>query len=566
MEWNKIRFEYRNFLNSKAKADNAEFASSASKSGHKKVDESQKGAMLSCSIGAVTVGDNCRNPALRLSGALSPGSDKPACAILHISYLASKISLRLDVHEYELLMTCLDSTSIMREKPIPLLDFKGEGGSFTLVSNTNPKSKRHVNEETVFNLGQLQLLTDPLLVERLHIWFTKLTDAMREIIGGDHISSIEMAESELKKKAWDIVHDVLDGTSDNPTEVKGTESSNNGRKAKRLEITGESVEVVVLVSQRDTLHKHEEDSFKLRVGQRGDPPFRIMLGRWFNESGKSASVLRELTLQGAVALRYGEGDCVVFPHQEQGLQVKTMKTVGYQHNRVGYTVETDESFKNANVRIELTNFNKLIRSVQAAQEAYTRSFLAITGTAQHGRLHKPSLLKPPTEKELERATEGAYARMFKNMSQGSHDLNVQFGNFGSLKALQESLLGKMVDISYFDERFFLEKVHIVIMDPLEDLMDGLSKAHYAITADANAEFSAEADWSTSNALQHPQRPPGMPSSHHNRRGSTDVGNRIPQPGSLAVGRRPSKDQGTGDQDAGARRGRRDTLERPTGSE
>ena len=70
-------------------------------------------------------------------------------------------------------------------------------------------------------------------------------------------------------------------------------------------------------------------------------------------AGKPASVLRELTLAGAVAFKHGTQFCLVLPHQEAGLQVKTMKTVGHSHRRVGYTIDTDESFKTARIEIDI---------------------------------------------------------------------------------------------------------------------------------------------------------------------------------------------------------------------
>ena len=159
-----------------------------------------------------------------------------------------------------------------------------------------------------------------------------------------------------------------------------------------------------------------------------------------------------------------------------------MKSAGHAHKRVGYTVDTDESFKTARVEIDIPTVDKLISGGLTVAQGYKDSFAAIAGPShkRSSSFWKQSYPpKPPTDRELERARDG---RIFKNMKASDDEgLSFQFGNFGSLKELQNSkALRALVDLSIFDERFALENLHYAIIDPLEDAMDSLSKAHHLL--------------------------------------------------------------------------------------
>jgi len=55
-------------------------------------------------------------------------------------------------------------------------------------------------------------------------------------------------------------------------------------KSKRLEITGEYVEVKIVVSAAASFSRVEEESLLGMIGRKDDPPFRVMLGRWCDDT------------------------------------------------------------------------------------------------------------------------------------------------------------------------------------------------------------------------------------------------------------------------------------------
>jgi len=91
---------------------------------------------------------------------------------------------------------------------------------------------------------------------------------------------------------------------------------------------------------------------------------------------------------------------------------------------------------------------------------------------------------------------------------GETELSFQFGNFGSLRELQNSkALRSLVDLSFFDERFALENLHGLAIDPLEDAMDSFSKLHTLIACEQDAA-KAEAQEGTGTAQQQQQQQQG----------------------------------------------------------
>jgi len=109
---------------------------------------------------------------------VSPSRKKEsaACAILHLARAGTKSWAHLDVAHYK--VEVVSWSLLALDVQVPLLDLRGEKGWLQFYSDSRATPKE-IQQESAFHLGTIHLRTDPLLIERLHDWFLKVSDILR---------------------------------------------------------------------------------------------------------------------------------------------------------------------------------------------------------------------------------------------------------------------------------------------------------------------------------------------------------------------------------------------------